>query len=313
MYDTDYEKKAVSVKFIPATYTNNGKLEAPFGVFENVNFEVSARYIRNKNKEHDFAVLLFDKPIGDQTGFFELSTLPENIQLDQFVITITDCPGDVVPWQGTTPQMYTMNGHIKKVDVQMLLHTIDTYKGSSGSGVLYMKNGVPTIVGVHTHGFIGNLTDLNRYNSAQLLNSEKMQIIKGLVAIQTLKINATADKNNVDPLIVAQQIANLQIQQPPQQPAVQVQTPIAVQPIIVLDLSHRMIGPWGVSQHITNYSCDHLRLLNLTIILEMVEYSIFWRLNIRHFKILICLPTISEKQVHRLSLIKDGIYKHLKN
>lgn len=79
--------------------------------------------------------------------------------------------------------MYKMNGHNKKVNVQMLHHTIDTYRGSSGSGVWYKENGIPIIIGIHTNGFIGNLNDPKRYNSAQLLNCEKMQIIKGMVAI----------------------------------------------------------------------------------------------------------------------------------
>jgi hypothetical protein len=134
---------ATGATFVPA---QEGDV-APFGQVPGKVLLSIKNWTASKSEEHDFALVILDKPIGYQLGWAGLLSAPDAFLKNNHV-SISGYPGDKEP----DGHMWTMSNNIKTVMPNRLRYDIDTERGQSGSGVC-MKlhdNGI-YVVGVHAY------------------------------------------------------------------------------------------------------------------------------------------------------------------
>ena len=120
-----------------------------FGQISVIRIYVSPAWIAQEPDEnHDLALLVLDKPIGDQTGYYGLAVL-NDATLPQHPIEVTGYPGD----KGCG-KMYTMEGVPTEITPTRITYRIDTSPGQSGGAVWTSLDGQPYVVGIHTRGHI---------------------------------------------------------------------------------------------------------------------------------------------------------------
>lgn len=148
------DKWAEHVSVTPALNDDS----APFGVLKCTRAYVFDRWVQGDSSD-DMALLVLEKPIGFQTGWFGMFGSNDDQQL-RCRIAITGYPGDKESPTGTgiCKTMWTMEEEgFDEIRRDFLHHTIDTFAGNSGSGIYTMAIGghqfvVPHILGVHVAG-----------------------------------------------------------------------------------------------------------------------------------------------------------------
>ena len=99
---------------------------------------------------YDWALVVLEDHIGDQTGWFEVDVLdPEEVK-DEVAYMIGYPNGHCEGCPFTGKNLHLGMGPFSFVAEGFFLHGIDTMPGSSGSGVFLRRQGRPVVVGVHS-------------------------------------------------------------------------------------------------------------------------------------------------------------------
>ncbi|OJW53854.1 MAG: hypothetical protein BGO67_07105 [Alphaproteobacteria bacterium 41-28] len=129
--------EANKLRFLPAP---NGK---------NISFKEPHIVEVFSSKEKDYAIIVLDKPLGKETGYFGLGILPF-YELANLDINIASYPIDT----RNEPEHYKLRkkqGKIIGVSDDTLYHDIETFPGDSGSSIWYKEGDNYFIIGIH-HG-----------------------------------------------------------------------------------------------------------------------------------------------------------------
>lgn len=166
LYDcnTCKEVKASDLLFYPGL----DRHLLPFGVVKVLAFYYPEEY--KAYRKEDYAILILEKDIGYQTGFFGLCAL-EKSEAEKKKINITGYPGDKVADKPKCHEMWSMKGPVSHIDDHMISYEIDTYAGQSGSGIWYDEGDEHYIIGVHVQGS-------SNHNQGIFLNKERFERIK---------------------------------------------------------------------------------------------------------------------------------------
>ncbi len=126
--------------FIPG---RNGNAE-PFGQATVVEHAAPQAWIVNGDEGSDMAVLVLDRAVGEQTGFFQIAE-PDASFFDSLALTSSGYPSDL-----NNNFQYSAPGPSLGTDGNFLLEQIDTESGQSGSPIWYEDavSGQPRLVAV---------------------------------------------------------------------------------------------------------------------------------------------------------------------
>jgi V8-like Glu-specific endopeptidase len=114
---------------------------------------ISGIYIPDEYKtdqSEDYAIIVINEPLGDHTGFLEMTALT-NKQLLQEELCIIGYPRDKNE-KTTTVAQWEGRGQAVGGDSNFIRYYIDTDKGQSGSPVVFQKGNKYHVVGVHVIG-----------------------------------------------------------------------------------------------------------------------------------------------------------------
>lgn len=117
---------ADSILFIPG---KNGIAE-PFGRIAVTRHFAWDAWIQKGDSQSDIAVLILASPIGDQTGQMDFVAQPA-IYFSNRLLNSAGYPADLATEYG----MYSASATAREVDDNLILHTLDTTAGQSGSPV----------------------------------------------------------------------------------------------------------------------------------------------------------------------------------
>ncbi len=141
------EKKAwnQNLSFSPG---QNGDVK-PYGTVKWVRAIANKAYTEQKKTEWDIAVVILEKPIGNQVGWMAYAY---DDSISSMSININGYPGDKpkgTMWHSFCPT--------KSVSTDLFTYLCDTYKGNSGSAIyrFLSQNNERKIFGIHTNGFDG--------------------------------------------------------------------------------------------------------------------------------------------------------------
>lgn len=120
----------------------------PFGTFVSKQFFSVEGWVKDRNSDTDYAVIILDKPVGNETGWFGFANL-EDDELKKQIANISGYPLDL---EKATRQYY----HSRKltlVSSRKVYYDIDTFGGQSGSPVwLNLGENDRVAIAVHTTG-----------------------------------------------------------------------------------------------------------------------------------------------------------------
>jgi V8-like Glu-specific endopeptidase len=103
-------------------------------------------YTEGGDRNHDFALITLDRPIGNSAGWFGYAYWPE---IEGYTANIAGYPGD----RDNGVYQYYHSGPIDKADEMQVYYRIDTYGGQSGSGVYSIEeDGGRYVFAVHAWG-----------------------------------------------------------------------------------------------------------------------------------------------------------------
>ena len=156
---------------------------APFKERKVVKAYTFRKWVKDKEKGYDMALLLLDQSIGNDIGYAGLLCLDDKDILNE-TVTITGYPDT---------KMMTMSHKVKDITSEEIYYNIYTARGQSGSGIWINKCGSPYVLGVHTHGEIKG----GEGNSGTRLSSYKFKKIIGWMSQNYVLDNTSA--NNLSP------------------------------------------------------------------------------------------------------------------
>ena len=167
LYNHDLEKEATCVKFYPGL---NGK-RAHFNEIEVKKFYYPDDFVRKVGNKEDYALLVLNRNIGNETGYFALHLL-SNAEIKSKTLNVVGYPQDKIKDKEDFYEMWGMSGKAGDVDEQHISYKITTYNGQSGSGVFYKDEDENKyyVVGVHK-----KYSRMKEYNQATLLNKKRME------------------------------------------------------------------------------------------------------------------------------------------
>lgn len=153
---------ATSISFTPGL----NETDRPFGSAEVKQIYTVKEWVNNRDPQNDFALLILDRDIGNQVGWYGLMT-PSNAFLEELTINVTGYPGD----KGGK-KLYTMAGHVEKYNSKILNYSIDTFGGQSGAGIwTTLRDNKRYCCGIHTSG------QRNVENTATRINDTKFDLL----------------------------------------------------------------------------------------------------------------------------------------
>jgi len=140
----DHGGWAQEIEVIPAL---NGSIE-PFSSFKSRKFESSKGWIKERNSDYDYGVIILDQPIDPAIGWFSFAA-PDNEYLKSNIANISGYPVDK---DNATHQYYHAR-NISQASTRRLYYEIDTFGGQSGSPVwMNLGENERVVIGVHTAG-----------------------------------------------------------------------------------------------------------------------------------------------------------------
>ena len=140
--EVEVSKSTHEVIFIPAA---NGS-EAPYGILKVIAYQYPEEY--NNDKDEDYAVLVLEENISEETGYFGLHAIPEN-QAAEYQKKEFELYGYPI---GKDDQQWGMKGNVDEIGTKSIKYSeIETSPGHSGGGLYYKEPcGSLQVVGVHT-------------------------------------------------------------------------------------------------------------------------------------------------------------------
>ncbi len=134
---------AESIEVIPAL---NGA-ERPFGSVFSSRFRAVAQWTDHENLDADYAAIILDTPLGNQTGWFAFSALDKQ-KLRSAEANLSGYPSDR---DGATRQYFHAR-RIMSASSTRIFYDIDSSRGQSGACVWVLHEGMRVAVGIHTRG-----------------------------------------------------------------------------------------------------------------------------------------------------------------
>lgn len=133
-----------SIEVIPAL---NGT-ERPFAAAIATKYESNNAWVNDRNSDHDYGVIILDRPLGDEIGYLAFAAPPDNF-LKSNIANISGYPTDL---DRATRQYYHAR-EITRASSRRVYYEIDTYGGQSGSPIwMNLGEGDRVAIGVHTTG-----------------------------------------------------------------------------------------------------------------------------------------------------------------
>jgi glutamyl endopeptidase len=143
---------AIGCKFIPGRNVAPGVTVAnqtPFGEANGSRMISVKGWTRDLKKECDYAMVILDKDIGKETGWFGIASITRDI-LVQHIVNISGYPAN----KGGH-SLYTHSQKISLVSDDQIGYPADTSPGQSGSGAWVYKSDFieePKVVAIHNYG-----------------------------------------------------------------------------------------------------------------------------------------------------------------
>lgn len=134
--------------------------QTSFGRARGVEFYTITGWIESRQPEFDYAAILLDKPLGEQTGWIGMAVF-DDAALAKLTVRVTGYPADKTPHS-----LWTMAGPIRRTAPLRLLYSMDTFAGESGAPVYNAQSSRACnfcAVGIHGYG-VGS-TPGEPYNS----------------------------------------------------------------------------------------------------------------------------------------------------
>ncbi len=159
LYDIETEQWATSIKFTAAKDGNSSPISPAYAT----HLVTVKGWKDYKDSKYDMGMLILNRDVGEETGWFGLSTDTDST-LKRQPVNVTGYPGEKM-----FPEMWTMSGSIQNVTEEQFTYTLDTTGGQSGSGVWTQFSNIPGYycVGIHTSGI------QDQYNTATRISRGK--------------------------------------------------------------------------------------------------------------------------------------------
>lgn len=140
LYDPEFGGWAEYAEFLPGL---NGR-EEPFGVIRSTNLVVPTAWIDRQDPRYDYGLVVLEENIGLQTGTLPLAVEDASFFVEQPLESAgypSDLGGD---------RMHAVTGTGIRVEGGLLLHTLDTEPGQSGSPIWYTAGDQTRVVAILT-------------------------------------------------------------------------------------------------------------------------------------------------------------------
>jgi V8-like Glu-specific endopeptidase len=147
---------AESIEVIPAL---NGS-DRPYNSFVSTQFRAVDGWTSERTSDFDYAAIILDEAVGNETGWFAFSALGETDLLSTDA-NISGYPQD----RDRASRQYFHARKIVRASQRKIYYEIDTYGGQSGSPIWLLAGNRRVAVGIHTNGS-------STSNSGTLINSE---------------------------------------------------------------------------------------------------------------------------------------------
>lgn len=125
--DTAERGRPDRIEFVPGASLG----AEPFGRIKVVRVVPSPQWQQYYDDGYDLAILVLEEPVGDQTGHFPIAVQPDSFFRDCELQT-AGYPTDL-----TIMQQYTAKGGSYGIDGNVILHSLDSQPGQSGSPIWY--------------------------------------------------------------------------------------------------------------------------------------------------------------------------------
>lgn len=127
------------VQFVPGATA----ADEPFGRASVTKVIPAPQWSAYSDDGYDMAILVLDRPIGDQVGYFQVAVQPDSF-FTNLPMSSAGYPSDL------GLNMYTVSGTGQGMDGNVLLHNLDSTPGQSGSAMWYGGNDPTTarLVGI---------------------------------------------------------------------------------------------------------------------------------------------------------------------
>jgi V8-like Glu-specific endopeptidase/GTP-binding protein EngB required for normal cell division len=161
LYSHEISSEPRIIRFLPGENGGDSFFEPTIA-----RFHIPEEY--KTSKKEDYAIIVLNEPLGDSTGYLEMTPVPPQ-QLHGKEVSVGGYPSDKIidkisQWVG--------KGDIKSVDSDFITYWIDTGQGQSGSPVFFQEDNQYKVVGVHVLG-----DELERANKATLLTQARIDWI----------------------------------------------------------------------------------------------------------------------------------------
>ena len=147
---------AQSVEVIPAL----DGTRRPYGSAASSRFRAVDGWIERADSDFDYAAIILDTPLGEQTGWYGFAALDPAL-LRSADTNISGYPAD----RERATRQYFHARKITRITPRKIYYEIDTYGGQSGSCAYLLANGSRVAVGIHTTGASAG-------NSGTLINED---------------------------------------------------------------------------------------------------------------------------------------------
>lgn len=182
VYQSEWGGYAKSVSVAPARNLSN----RPYGYTHSSKISIPAAFKTNGSYGNDIAVLNLQTAIGNKSGYIGCKVISPYTMIDSYncSIEINGYPGsgyyaDLNEQYTKLGEMWGMGGDCIYASGKKMRHTIDTFPGMSGAGIITAVYGTsyPFITGVHD----GYPTNNTRYNQGTRIDNEYLTWINGLL------------------------------------------------------------------------------------------------------------------------------------
>lgn len=142
VYDFEQRAVATQIHFDPA---KNSYYVPPTTIFRRsdaIAVSIPLSYVLYEDVNHDFAIVVLDRTVGLDMGYFGFSLANQLEKGDKIVVS-------GYPTGKPYGEMWTNIGEVKHITDSIIWHDCDTFRGQSG-GPIYNQNLI--VYGVHTRG-----------------------------------------------------------------------------------------------------------------------------------------------------------------
>jgi len=125
-------------------------------VLSSTRFSTVDVWVNGNDPDFDIAAIHLDEPVGDELGWFGVSSMPTSA-LTGFMVNISGYPAD----RGNGTEQWFNRNRVLRVSDRRVFYDVDTFGGHSGAPVfVYEEEGAePRVVAIHAYGIGGTPSD----------------------------------------------------------------------------------------------------------------------------------------------------------